>query len=58
MRVCANNLQVHGGVGYTWEHGAHLHYKRAISTAHLLHEVNHDLDILADDIGLGAVPVS
>lgn len=56
MRVCANNLQVHGGVGYTWEHGAHLYYKRAISTAHLLHEVNHDLDILADDIGLGDVP--
>jgi len=53
MRVCANNLQVHGGVGYTWEHGAHLYYKRAISTAHLLHEVDHDLDILADRIGLG-----
>lgn len=56
MRVCGNNLQVHGGVGYTWEHGAHLYYKRAISTAHLLHEVNHDLDILAADIGLGEVP--
>jgi len=55
MRVCTDNLQVHGGVGYTWEHGAHLYYKRAISTAHLLHEVSHDLDVLAEDIGLGDV---
>jgi alkylation response protein AidB-like acyl-CoA dehydrogenase len=55
MRVCANNLQVHGGVGYTWEHDAHLFYKRSLSAAHLLHEPDLDLDIIADDIGLGEV---
>jgi len=54
-QVCTDNLQVHGGVGYTWEHAAHLYYKRAISSAHLLHEVSHDLDVLAEDIGLGDV---
>lgn len=23
------NIQVHGGIGYTWEHDAHLHWRRA-----------------------------
>ncbi len=28
--VCAaENIQVHGGIGFTWEHDAHLHFKRA-----------------------------
>ena len=30
------NVQVHGGIGYTWEHDAHLHVRRAIVTAALL----------------------
>lgn len=25
------NIQVHGGIGYTWEHDAHLHYRRAMA---------------------------
>src|SRR5512139_1039493 len=29
---CAeDNIQVHGGIGYTWEHDAHLYYRRALS---------------------------
>jgi alkylation response protein AidB-like acyl-CoA dehydrogenase len=54
VRVCAGNLQVHGGIGYTWEHGAHLFYKRALSAAHLLHEVDSDLDAIAAAVGLDA----
>ncbi|MFC5744381.1 acyl-CoA dehydrogenase family protein [Actinomadura rugatobispora] len=26
------NVQVHGGIGFTWEHDAHLHLRRALST--------------------------
>ena len=52
LRVCSGNLQVHGGIGYTWEHGAHLFYKRAVSAAHLLHEVDSDLDAIAVANGL------
>ncbi|SHN16212.1 acyl-CoA dehydrogenase family protein [Cryptosporangium aurantiacum] len=27
--VAAENIQVHGGIGFTWEHPAHLYYRRA-----------------------------
>ena len=29
------NIQIHGGIGYTWEHDAHLYLKRAKSSEHL-----------------------
>lgn len=29
MYVAAENIQVHGGIGFTWEHPAHLYYRRA-----------------------------
>lgn len=30
------NIHVHGGIGFTWEHQAHLYYKRAVSSEVLL----------------------
>lgn len=35
LRVTAEAIQIHGGVGFTWEHPAHLYYKRALSSEHL-----------------------
>jgi alkylation response protein AidB-like acyl-CoA dehydrogenase len=29
--VGASTIQVHGGIGYTWEHDAHLLYKRLLT---------------------------
>ncbi|MBV9721646.1 MAG: acyl-CoA dehydrogenase [Mycobacterium sp.] len=29
------NIQVHGGIGFTWEHNAHLHLRRALVTSAL-----------------------
>jgi alkylation response protein AidB-like acyl-CoA dehydrogenase len=29
MFVAAENIQVHGGIGFTWEHQAHLYFRRA-----------------------------
>lgn len=29
QRVALQNVQVHGGIGYTWEHDAHLYIRRA-----------------------------
>jgi alkylation response protein AidB-like acyl-CoA dehydrogenase len=33
-RVTASSLQVHGGIGFTWEHDLHLFLKRAKANAH------------------------
>lgn len=30
------NIQVHGGIGFTWEHDAHLHLRRALTVEALL----------------------
>ena len=35
-RVAADSIQVHGGIGFTWEHQAHLYFKRAATDAALL----------------------
>jgi alkylation response protein AidB-like acyl-CoA dehydrogenase len=34
--VATDTIQVHGGIGFTWEHQAHLYYKRATTDAVLL----------------------
>ncbi|WP_433359854.1 acyl-CoA dehydrogenase [Streptosporangium sp. CA-115845] len=36
QRVAAHNVQIHGGIGFTWEHSAHLYLKRAKSSQLLL----------------------
>jgi alkylation response protein AidB-like acyl-CoA dehydrogenase len=35
-RVTADAIQVHGGVGFTWDHPMHLYFKRAKSSEVLL----------------------
>jgi alkylation response protein AidB-like acyl-CoA dehydrogenase len=35
-RIAADTIQVHGGIGFTWEHQAHLYFKRAATDAVLL----------------------
>jgi alkylation response protein AidB-like acyl-CoA dehydrogenase len=32
FRVAAETIQVHGGIGFTWEHDAHLYFRRAKSS--------------------------
>ena len=34
--IAGEAIQLHGGIGFTWEHDAHLYFKRAWTTA-LLH---------------------
>jgi len=36
FHVAASNIQVHGGIGFTWEHDAHLYYRRARSAEVML----------------------
>lgn len=35
-RICADSIQILGGIGITWEHDAHLYFKRARASAQLL----------------------
>ena len=30
MAACERSIQVHGGIGFTWEHPLHRFYKRAL----------------------------
>ena len=36
MFAAAENIQVHGGIGFTWEHPAHLYFRRAKASELLL----------------------
>ncbi|MBT8214086.1 MAG: acyl-CoA/acyl-ACP dehydrogenase [Acidimicrobiia bacterium] len=50
--VAAETIQVHGGIGFTWEHDAHLYFKRAKTSQLMLGEPAHYRKRLADLIGL------
>jgi len=52
MKAAGDTIQIHGGIGFTWEHDAHLYFKRAKSTALLLGSVDSYRDRLADAIGI------
>jgi alkylation response protein AidB-like acyl-CoA dehydrogenase len=46
------NIQVHGGIGYTWEHDAHLYLKRAKSSELLFGSPVRHRSRLADLVGI------
>jgi alkylation response protein AidB-like acyl-CoA dehydrogenase len=50
--VAAETIQVHGGIGFTWEHDAHLYFKRAKTTQLMLGDSSAWRAELADRIGL------
>jgi alkylation response protein AidB-like acyl-CoA dehydrogenase len=44
--VAGENIQVHGGIGFTWEHDAHIYLKRAKTSSLLLGSPRHQRDLL------------
>jgi alkylation response protein AidB-like acyl-CoA dehydrogenase len=52
LETAATNIQVHGGIAFTWEHPAHLYYRRAKSGAQLWGDSRAHRDVLATQIGL------
>ena len=50
--VAAETIQVHGGIGFTWEHPAHLYFKRAKSSELLFGDPRHHRKLLAARIGI------
>jgi alkylation response protein AidB-like acyl-CoA dehydrogenase len=51
-RVAASSLQVHGGIGFTWEHDLHFFLKRARTGAQLFGSAREHRDRVADLIGV------
>jgi alkylation response protein AidB-like acyl-CoA dehydrogenase len=47
-RILKDGLQIHGGVGYTWEHDLHLFMRRALGDEYLFGTTSWHLDRLAD----------
>ena len=52
FRVAADTIQVHGGIGFTWEHDAHLYYRRAKSSELLLGGRRQQRAQLADRLAI------
>lgn len=50
--VAGENIQVHGGIGFTWEHDAHIYFKRAKASSLILGDPRHQRDLLGRAIGL------
>jgi acyl-CoA dehydrogenase len=52
FRAATLMVQYHGGIGYTWEHDAHLYYKRAKSSELLFGRPSTHRARLADRLGI------
>jgi alkylation response protein AidB-like acyl-CoA dehydrogenase len=50
--AAADTIELHGGIGFTWEHDAHLYYKNALSGKVLLGGPADQLDRLASALGM------
>jgi alkylation response protein AidB-like acyl-CoA dehydrogenase len=50
--AAAENIQIHGGIGFTWEHPAHLYYRRALGSEFLLGDPTYHRELLAQRIGV------
>ena len=52
FHAAAENIQIHGGIGFTWEHDAHLYFKRAKSSEILFGDPTYHRELLAQRIGI------
>jgi alkylation response protein AidB-like acyl-CoA dehydrogenase len=52
IKTAGNNIQIHGGMGFTWEFDCHLFLKRARSLEHHLGSPEYHREVIADELGL------
>jgi len=50
--VAGETIQVHGGIGFTWEHDAHIYLKRAKASSLLFGGPRHQRDLMGDAISI------
>jgi len=51
-RIAADSIQLHGGIGFTWEHDAHLYFKRSMTTRLLLGDNHRQRRLAAERAGV------
>jgi alkylation response protein AidB-like acyl-CoA dehydrogenase len=51
VHATTETIQLHGGIGFTWEHDAHLYYKRALVTARMCGTAAEHRDRIAVSLG-------
>jgi alkylation response protein AidB-like acyl-CoA dehydrogenase len=55
LRVTTENMQIQGGVGYTWEYDAHLYFRRALASTAMLGDASAHQERLARLVAGAAV---
>ncbi|WP_230592117.1 acyl-CoA dehydrogenase family protein [Rhodococcoides fascians] len=50
--IAAESIQLHGGIGFTWEHPAHLYFKRAKGSETLLGSPAFHRELIAQRVGI------
>ncbi len=53
LHAADRNIQIHGGMGFTWEHGAHLYFKRAKASELLFGSPGLHRERMAASLGFG-----
>jgi alkylation response protein AidB-like acyl-CoA dehydrogenase len=51
-KVAGDGIQVHGGIGFTWEHDLHLYFKRAKSSEVTLGDATFHRELVAQSLDL------
>ena len=52
FNCAAESIQIHGGIGFTWEHDAHLYFKRAKTSQLMLGDPGEWRTLLASRLGV------
>ena len=52
VHCATENIHIHGGIGFTWEHPAHLYYKRAKSSELLFGGPTYHRELLVQRLGI------
>jgi alkylation response protein AidB-like acyl-CoA dehydrogenase len=51
-QVTAKAIQLHGGIGFTWEHDLHIYYKRALANDVMFGDAAWNRELVAQRLGL------
>lgn len=52
FHAAGENIQIHGGIGFTWEHDCHLYFRRAKASEIYLGDATYHRALLADRLGV------